>query len=65
MHIENNYFDNIVNTMMNVGGKTKDNDKARRDIGLYCWCKDLQLKSQGNGKWLKLIEVVPHQIKTY
>jgi len=53
MHIEKNFFDNIFNTVMNVSGKTKDNDKARRDIGLYCRCKDLQFKSQDNGKWLK------------
>ena len=53
MHIEKNFFDNIFNTMMNVSGKTKDNDKARRDVDLYCRHKDLQLKSHGNGKWLK------------
>jgi len=53
MHIEKTFFDNIFNTVMNVSGKTKDNDKARRDIGLYCRHKDLQLKSQGDGKWLK------------
>ena len=53
MHIEKNFFDNIFNTVMNVSGKTKDNDKARRDIILYSQRKDLQLKSQGNGKWLK------------
>jgi len=38
---------------MNVSGRTKDNDKARRDITLYCWHKDLYLKSQGNGKLQK------------
>ena len=41
MHIEKNFLDNIFNTMMNVSCKTKDNDKARRDIGLYCRRKDL------------------------
>jgi len=28
MHIEKNFCDNIVHTMMNVSGKTKDNEKA-------------------------------------
>ncbi|WVZ21047.1 hypothetical protein V8G54_008369 [Vigna mungo] len=35
MHIEKNFFDNIFNTVMNVAGKTKDNEKARMDIALY------------------------------
>jgi len=44
MHIEKNFFENIFNTVMNVTGKTKDNEKARRDLGLYCKRKDLELK---------------------
>lgn len=28
MHIEKNFSENIVNTMMDVFGKTKDNEKA-------------------------------------
>ncbi|XP_073137491.1 uncharacterized protein [Henckelia pumila] len=32
MHIEKNVFDNIVNTLMNVPGKTKDNAKSRADL---------------------------------
>jgi len=53
MHIEKNLFDNIFNTVMNVTGKTKDNEKARRDLGLYCKRKDLELKVQDNGKIIK------------
>ncbi|WVZ25292.1 hypothetical protein V8G54_003836 [Vigna mungo] len=34
MHIEKNFFDNIFNTVMNVSGKSKDNEKARMDIDL-------------------------------
>ena len=30
MHIEKNYFDNIFNTVMDVKGKTKDNEKAEK-----------------------------------
>jgi len=53
MHIEKNFFENIFNTIMNVTGKTKDNEKARKDLGLYCNRKDLELKVQDNGKILK------------
>ncbi|WVZ20245.1 hypothetical protein V8G54_007567 [Vigna mungo] len=53
MHIEKNFFDNIFNTVMNVSGKTKDNEKARMDIGLYCRRKDLELKSHSNGNIYK------------
>jgi len=37
---------------MKVSGKTKDNDKARRDKALYCWRRDLELQSHTNGKLL-------------
>ncbi|WVZ23067.1 hypothetical protein V8G54_001611 [Vigna mungo] len=53
MHIEKNFFDNIFNTVMNVAGKTKDNEKARMDIALYCRRKDLELKSHSNGNMYK------------
>ena len=53
LHIEKNFFDNIFNTVMDVKGKTKDNDKARKDLALYCWRPDLELKLQSNGKILK------------
>jgi len=53
MHIEKTFFDNIFNTVMNVSGKTKDNDKARRDIAFFCRRRDLELQSHTNGKLLK------------
>lgn len=53
MHIEKNFFDNIFNTVMDVKGKTKDNEKARKDLQIYCKRKDLELKPQPNGKLLK------------
>ncbi|KAL9684005.1 hypothetical protein QQ045_021436 [Rhodiola kirilowii] len=37
MHKEKNVFENLYNTIMNVKGKTKDNDtNCRNDIALYC-----------------------------
>jgi hypothetical protein len=53
MHVEKNVFENIFNTVMNVKGKTKDNDKARDDIWLYCKRNDLLLVERPNGKKLK------------
>ncbi|XP_058742465.1 uncharacterized protein LOC131614952 [Vicia villosa] len=53
MHIEKNFFDNVFNTVMDVQGKTKDNENARKDMELYCNRKDLELKTLPNGKLLK------------
>ena len=52
-HIEKNFFDNIFNTVMDIKGNTKDNEKARKDLEVYCKRKDLELKLQPNGKLLK------------
>ena len=32
MHIEKNLFENIINTVVVVNGKTKDNAKSRMDV---------------------------------
>jgi len=44
MHIEKKLFDKIFNIIMNVSSKTKDNNKARRDIALYFRQTDLELQ---------------------
>jgi hypothetical protein len=36
MQIEKNVFENIFNMIMDVKGKTNDNNKARMDIALFC-----------------------------
>jgi hypothetical protein len=43
MHIEKNFFDNVFNSVMNVAGKTKDNEKARKDLALLCVRGDLEM----------------------
>jgi hypothetical protein len=43
MHIENNVFENIFKTVMDVKGKTKDNIKAKLDIALFCNRKNMEL----------------------
>ncbi|GKC72538.1 hypothetical protein Tco_1118421 [Tanacetum coccineum] len=32
MHIEKNVFDNLIGTLLNLDGKTKDNENARKDL---------------------------------
>ncbi|KAI5428694.1 hypothetical protein KIW84_033622 [Lathyrus oleraceus] len=39
--------------LMDVKDKTKDNEKARQDIEIWCNRKELELKPQPNGKLLK------------
>jgi len=48
MHIENNVFENIFNTVMDVKGKTKDNIKARLDITLLCNHQNMELVRDGS-----------------
>ena len=47
MHIEKNFFDNIINTLLNVPGKTKDNKNSRLDLPALCSRKELHIKSNG------------------
>ncbi|GAB2277260.1 hypothetical protein Dimus_039225 [Dionaea muscipula] len=48
MHIEKNVFDNVINTIMGVTGKSKDNVKARRDLEIYCDRKSLEIPRGSN-----------------
>jgi hypothetical protein len=43
MQIEKTVFENIFNTVMDMKGKTNDNIKARRDIALFCYRKNMKL----------------------
>ena len=47
MHIEKNFFENIMNTILNVPGKTKDNIKSRLDLPDICSRSELHIKSNG------------------
>ena len=47
MHIEKNFFDNIINTLLNVQGKTKDKIQSRLDLAEYCNRKELHLTADG------------------
>ncbi|XP_024011293.1 uncharacterized protein LOC112086555 [Eutrema salsugineum] len=48
MHIEKNFFDNIMNTVLNVPGKTKDNLKSRLDLPHLCAREALHVLENGN-----------------
>jgi len=43
MHIEKNLCENIINTIMDVSGKTKDNANARLDLEELCAKDELHL----------------------
>ena len=47
MHIEKNFFENIMNTILNVPGKTKDNIKSRLDLPDICSRSELHIRSNG------------------
>ncbi|XP_020880754.1 uncharacterized protein LOC110228285 [Arabidopsis lyrata subsp. lyrata] len=49
MHIEKNFFDNIINTILDVLGKTKDNLKSRLDLPDICERPELYVMDNGKG----------------
>ena len=52
MHIENNVFENVFNTAMQVEGKTKDNENAREDLKVLCRRPELE-KNEATRKFPK------------
>lgn len=47
MHIEKNFFNNMMHTLFNVQSKTKDNLKSRLDLPLLCCRPELHLTEDG------------------
>ncbi|CAA7034269.1 unnamed protein product [Microthlaspi erraticum] len=47
MHIEKNFFDNIMNTIMNVKDRSKDTVKSRLDVARFCDRKEVHVDNQG------------------
>ncbi|WZZ75342.1 hypothetical protein YC2023_086712 [Brassica napus] len=47
IHIEKNFFDNPMNTILNVQGKTKDNLKSRLDLVDICARSELHVDDNG------------------
>ncbi|XP_042395408.1 uncharacterized protein LOC121985814 [Zingiber officinale] len=52
MHIEKNVSDNVLSTLLNIEGKSKDTEKARLDLQDMGIRKELHLYKDGN-KWKK------------
>ena len=48
MHIEKNFNENTINTVMDVLGKTKDDIKARMDMSIMCSRSELELTTRGS-----------------
>lgn len=53
MHIEKNIFDNLIGTLLGVDGKSKDTEKARRDLEDMRIRKELHLKKRADGSFEK------------
>ncbi|GJV97765.1 hypothetical protein Tco_1549342 [Tanacetum coccineum] len=53
MHIENNVFDNVLGTLINLDGKTKDNENSRKDLMEMGISHELYLKPQQKGAQAK------------
>lgn len=47
MHIEKNFFENIMHTVLNVKGRTKDSVKSRLDLPDICSRTELHITSNG------------------
>ena len=50
MYIEKNVVDNIIGTLLNLDGKTKDSLKARQDLKDMGIRSELHLENVGNDK---------------
>jgi len=53
MHIQKNFCDNIINTVVDAPGKTKDDVKARLDMAEMCDRSELNVRHGVNGRTLK------------
>jgi len=52
-HIEKNFFENVINTVMDVHGKTKNNAKLKMDVAEIYDRLELHLHSGPSGKSVK------------
>ena len=66
MHIEKNVFKQIIDTVMNVMAKTKDDFGARKDMSTQCKCKrhDVRVVKDGEGSLHKAIPLAPYILRS-
>ena len=62
MHIEKNVFENCFNTICNIKGKTKDNEKSRAELGTFCNRPELT-KQNDKGMWPKAVYTIDIQAR--
>ncbi|GFS41714.1 ribosomal RNA processing Brix domain protein [Actinidia rufa] len=53
MHVEKNFSENLIGTMLGIDGKNKDTDKARKDLEDKGIRKELWLTQHPNGSYIK------------
>ncbi|XP_057510793.1 uncharacterized protein LOC130793173 [Actinidia eriantha] len=53
MHVEKNFSENLIGTMLGIDGKNKDTDKARKDLEDKGIRKELWLRQHPNGSYIK------------
>ena len=61
MHIEKNFFDNIINTVLNVAGKTEDTVNSRKDLKSVCRRPELEFR-EGKAS-IPIYRVLPERRK--
>ena len=58
IHIETNVFNNVLNSIMDVKGKTKDNATTRIDLDELCKHKELELVDRGSRRMIKPEDII-------
>ena len=65
MHIEKNVFEQIINTVLNVKDKTKDDLRAREDMRIHCKRRRLNVDviADADGRRREVIPQAPYVLK--
>lgn len=65
MHIEKNIFEQIINTVMNIKDKTKDDLNERKDMLTHCKRRRLNVRvvEAGEGSRQQVVPQVPYVLR--
>ena len=65
MHIEKNVFEQIINTIMSVKGKSKDDINSRKDLAMHCKRRKLNLQviDDGVGGRREVMPTAPYVLR--
>jgi len=66
MHIEKNVFEQIINILMNVKGKSKEEINSRKDLVMFYKCRKLNVKvTDGDvGARKEVMPTAPYMLRT-